>query len=806
MTKSLKISFLIAFLMFGFISNAQHKFIENKNQWPDQVEFACDIPGGKLYLEKTGLTYSLYDTETVNRVFAAHKGYGKAIETPDFLQCHAYRVSFKNIKESSLQGEKVEKGIYNYFIGKDSKKWASGAKAYKAVRYSEIYNLIDLRLYSNGNLKYDFIVKPGGLIDEIKLAYEGIKPKVTSSGELKLKTSIGTVTEKKPFAYQYIDGVMQKVACSYVLKKGVLQFEIGTYNKKQPLIIDPELIFSTYSGSTSDNFGYTATYDDEGHLYSGSTAFGTGYPVTLGAFQTDWAGGSGAGLPGTDIALTKFTLDGTGLIYSTYLGGSEDELPHSLITDDQGNLYVFGTTGSDDFPITDGAFQQEFLGGTSLPLTGIGVTFTNGSDMIVARLNEGGDQLEGSTYIGGSENDGTNTSTSLKYNYADEVRGEIELDSDGNILVGSCTRSDDFPITSDASQETLSGAQEAVIFRLDPFMTELLHSSYFGGADDDAFYSINFFEDGTVMAGGGSGSEGLPSSAGSVQENYAGGPADGIIVNFNADFSDINQMTYYGSDAYDQIYFVERDSAGNAHIYGQTEAPGSQFIINADYGTPNSGMLLANFSPALESVIWSTVFGTGNNTPNLSPTAFSVDICNRIYLSGWGGNVNSQGSTNGLDVTPDAIQSTTDGSDFYFMVLNGDASELAFGSFYGGNQSAEHVDGGTSRFDRSGKIYQAVCAGCGSNDDFPIFPGNAHSPTNNSNNCNLGVAKIDFDLPLVLADFEFDEVCLPDFSAFLNTSEITSEASVSFSWFLVMVTRVLKKTQSINSQNRESMK
>jgi len=783
MTQSLKISFLIACFLFAISANSQHRFIANKNQWPEQVNFACDVPGGKLYLEKTGLTFSLYDTETVNQVFAAHKGHDKAITTPKTLDCFAYQIRFMDIKGSSSQGEKKTKGIYNYFIGKDKEKWASGARAYEAVRYPELYSSIDLRVYSNGNLKYDFIVKPGGQVNDIQLAYEGIKPKINSNGELVLKTSVGSITEKKPFAYQYIDGEMQKVVCSYSLKNGILQYKVGAYNKNEPLIIDPELIFSTYSGSTSDNFGYTATYDDEGHLYSGSTAFGTGYPVTLGAFQTTWAGGSGAGLPGTDIALTKFNLDGTGLIYSTYLGGSEDELPHSLITDDEGNLYVFGTTGSDDFPITEDAFQQGFLGGTSLPLTGIGVTFTNGCDMIVARLSSEGDQLVGSTYVGGSENDGTNTSTNLKYNYADEVRGEIELDSNGNVLVGSCTFSDDFPVTGGAFQEDYAGGQEAVIFRFDPTMSELLHSSYFGSAGDDAFYSINFFEDGTIMAGGGSSSNDLPTTAGVVQENFGGGQADGMIVNFTTDFSNTNQMSYYGSDAYDQVYFIERDIEGNPHIYGQTEASGSQFIINADYGTSNSGMLLANFNPTLESVIWSTVFGTGNNVPNLSPTAFSVDICNRIYLSGWGGTVNSQGSTSGLDVTDDALQSTTDGSDFYFMVLEGDASDITFGSFYGGSTSAEHVDGGTSRFDRAGKIYQAVCAGCGSNDDFPIFPADAHSPTNNSNNCNLGVAKIDFDLPLVIADFESEEVCLPLPTTFNNTSEITSETSASYQWF-----------------------
>ncbi|MEY3398282.1 MAG: hypothetical protein RL220_876, partial [Bacteroidota bacterium] len=107
----------------------------------------------------------------------------------------------------------------------------------------------------------------------------------------------------------------------------------------------------------------------------------------------------------------------------------------------------------------------------------------------------------------------------------------------------------------------------------------------------------------------------------------------------------------------------------------------------------------------------------------------------------------------GMEATPGAYQTSTNGSDFYFLVLEADASELVYASFFGGNSSAEHVDGGTSRFDRKGIMYQSVCAGCGSNDDFPIFPADAWSPTNNSNNCNNGVFKFDFELPLTAADF-----------------------------------------------------
>ena len=153
----------------------------------------------------------------------------------------------------------------------------------------------------------------------------------------------------------------------------------------------------------------------------------------------------------------------------------------------------------------------------------------------------------------------------------------------------------------------------------------------------------------------------------------------------------------------------------------------------------------------------STVFGSGSQSPDISPTAFLVDVCNRIYISGWGGLTNSVpygggGNTSGLIITNDAIQSSTDSSDFYILIMEEDASSLTFATFYGGNISAEHVDGGTSRFDKKGVVYQSVCAGCQGNSDFPTTP-NAYSVTNNSFGCNNAVFKFNPDLPLTISDF-----------------------------------------------------
>ncbi len=777
-------------LFFGLLlptaAAAQYRFIENKGQWVDSVNFKVDIPGGACYIEASGFLFDLHDQEMVNAVFAAHTGNSNPLSLPQVLQQHAYRVIFAGGNTGEPVAEKSFDTAYSYYIGNDPAKWASGAKGYERIRYPSIQPGIDALVYGKNNLKYDFIVSAGADPLAIALRYEGVQPKLDRSGNVVLKTAVGQVIETKPFAYQIIGGKLEQVACEYVVKGQEVRFKLGNYRTDLELVIDPELVFSTYTGSTADNFGYTATFDSEGHLYSGSTVFETGYPITIGAYQSVWGGGVGAGtLAGTDIGISKFSLDGTTLIYSTYLGGAGDELPHSLITDANGELYVFGTTGSANFPTTTGAFQNSFMGGEATLLGGIGVSYPNGADIIISRLSPSGNALLASTYVGGSNNDGTNTSAQLLFNYADEVRGEIELTIDGDIAIGSCTFSPNFPIPGNAAQPTKGTGEDGIFFTMNPSLTALLSGTFFGGNGNDAIYSIDLADDGSATVAGGTNSTNLPTTPGAFQPNFAGGTTDGFIANISAQATAIATATYYGSNLYDQIYFVERDAFDAPYIYGQTRAPGSSFISNAGYGVPNSGMLLSKFSPDLETRTWSTVFGTGSGNPSLSPTAFSVDICNRIYLSGWGGAVNQPngGFTTGLPVTDDALQSTTDGSDFYFLVIDGDASALTFASFYGGGTSAEHVDGGTSRFDRSGKIYQAVCAGCGSNDDFPIFPPNALSPTNNSFNCNLGVAKIDFDLPLVLANFTASESCAPDSTYFTNASEIFSGSNASYTWF-----------------------
>lgn len=774
--------------------SASFRFIENKNQWDSKIKYSADIKSGTLFLEKNCFTYNLIDSKVLKNLHA------KTDKNLDSLKIngHAFKVNFENSNfDVVLNGEDEFPDYYNYFLGKDPAKWASKVFAYKVVNYQNLYDGIDMKVYTHGdNLKYDLILLPHTDPSSISFNYEGIDRMSLVEGNLVLQTSLGNIVEQKPYAYQIINGKVVQVACRYVLTNNKLSFNFPSgYNKNLKLIIDPTLIFSTYSGSFADNFGYTATFDSDGFLYSGSTVFGTGYPFTLGAYQTTFRGGDGL-FPGTDIGITKYDTSGTKRIYSTYIGGASDEMPHSMIANSNDELFIFGTTGSSNFPMTDNAYDNSFGGGAGVTLSGLGISFPFGSDIFIARLSNDGSTLLASTFLGGSSNDGLNLSPGiLRYNYADEARGEIDIDSDDNVYLVTSTMSTDFPIVGSPFQSTFGGgSMDACVVKMDNNLSSIQWSSFLGGESADAAYSLAIDDASNIYITGGTRSLIFPITPGSLYPSYQGGRADGFITRVSSDGASILNSTYFGSAAYDQIYFVELDNFGSVYVFGQTEYSNvlnpeiSPFIKNnPGFRRTNSGQFISKMNAELNTYIWSTVFGNGSGRPNISPTAFLVDLCNKIYLSGWGGSPENNDfllgtnrpftmlTTRGPNPVSDFFQPVTTGHDFYLFVLEDDASAVHYASFFGGNISAEHVDGGTSRFDRKGKMYQAMCAGCGGHSDMLLEPalGSTQLPSrNNSDNCNIGVFKMNFRLASIVADFDVKQGCTGEEIKFTDKSMV----------------------------------
>jgi gliding motility-associated-like protein len=735
----------------GVFAHGPHIFFtQNQGQWHPNIRYSLRHANGNLYLEQNSLTWFLFDHSIIDRIH----GHVKASDIPDSVQAHAIRVKFEGANENPLLIASEKTGFYsNYFLGNDPDKWASHVWSYQQMMYEDMYDGIHLKFYESGELlKYDFIVEKGKDPLQIKINYEGADEVRMSGNNLMIRTSVTDIIEEKPYAYQIIDGIKKEVKCKFHIdknKKVSFVFPEG-YNNEYELIIDPILLFSTFTGSSADNFGFTATYDTQKNTYVGGIVFSIGtYPATAGAFQIAWAGGTGV-----DIGISKYNTTGTNMIYSTYIGGTSYEAPHSLVTNAAGELFILGTTSSADYPTTAGCFDNTFNGGAFVAPPSSGMSYPNGSDIIVTHLNAAGTALSGSTFIGGTGTDGLNLSFNLAYNYGDAFRGEIIIDAAGNCMVSSTTDSPNFPTTATAPFPIALGGTDAVVFKLNPGLSSMLWSTYFGGNSNDSGYGIQLDSNQEIYVSGGTESGNLLVSPGVINPGYSGA-VDGYIVRFSNTGNSILSCTYIGTTGYDQTYFVQLDLNDDVYVVGQTT--GNYPITGGAYNNPNSGQFIQKVNKSFTTSLMSTRIGRGTGNVDISPSAFLVNNCGHIYLSGWGGTLNGLyladfSSTTGLPVTLDALQPTTDGSDFYLMVLDSDASALLYASFFGGPVSAEHVDGGTSRFDKDGVVYQAVCAGCGSNDDFPTTPG-AWSNTNNSTNCNLGTFKFDLAEVNAVADF-----------------------------------------------------
>ncbi len=760
--------------MVASLGQAGPSYVENRGQWPSSVTHRAELPGATIWLERGGVLIDTYDARALQAMAHAHVA-DHATTVDPVVRHHAVRLRFVDANDAvRTEGIGVRPGAFNFILGKDPAHWGANAHAFQAVVQHDLYPGIDLRMRTAGTaFKYDLIVAPGQDPTAVRLRYDGATSVSVNAEQVLVRTSLGDLVESIPLAYQEIHGRQVTVSCRYREVDGSIGLELGAHDPAYPVVIDPTLSFSTYSGSFANNFGYTATFDRNGFLYSGSSAFGQGYPVTLGAYQVNHAGGDGL-FDGTDIALTKYDTSGTFLIWSTYLGGSSDELPHSLIVNGNDELFVFGTTSSPNFPVTSGAIDGSFNGGPAVNLTnGLGANFPNGVDMIVARLSADGSQLLAGTYLGGTGTDGMNTAPGLKFNYADEVRGEVLLDENENVYIASTTSSPDFPTTAGSLQPGYGGGtHDGVVLKLDAALSTVIWSTFYGGSLADALYSVELSDDGRLYVAGGTKSTDLPMAPNAWLSAYQGGSADGLVAELSPDGDALLASTYFGTAAYDQCYFADLDQEGYVYLFGQTQAPGNQLIMNAPYNVPNAGQFIAKLEPDLSAMLIGSRFGQGDGTPDISPTAFLVDYCDKIYVSGWGSVIlGGTLSTNGLSVTADGYQLSTDGNDFYLAVFDIDMTSLFYGTFFGGAQSEEHVDGGTSRFDRRGRVYQSVCAGCGGFSDFPIQPNpGAWSPTNNSGFCNNAVFKFDFNFPIVVADFNVDIFCLPTPVTFTNTS------------------------------------
>ncbi len=749
-------------------------FVENKGQWNNQARFKADVPGGALFLTDKGFVYNYASAKDLERIHEMSCGTGKGEkDTKDeIVHHHAYKVNFVGASDKvSYTTEEKRSYYHNYFLGNDPSQWAGKVGLYGKVTQKNIYDGVDVVVYSKSAeaLKYDFVVAPGSNPASIALAFEGVSPRITKEGNLLIKTSVNEVTEKAPYTYQVIDGRTVTVASRYKLEKGILSFDLPEgYNKAYPLVIDPDLVFATYSGSTGIQsfYSFSTTYDAAGCLYAGTQAYGVGWPVSPGAFQSTFGGSQDAGV-------NKYSADGLTLIYSTLYGGSDVDLPHAMIVNKDNELIMAGTTTSTNLPVTTGAYDP---------------THNGGRDIFVAHFNATGSALIGATYIGTASGDAnTFTATTLTTGVTGQNNSsptEVNFDKDGNIWVVSSTPANNFPVTPNAMQATSGGATDGVLFQFNPTCTTLMYSTYLGGSGNDVIFGIQFNSQGNVVVCGATQSANFPTTSGVLHAAAPGGSIDGFVTMVNVTTGAMMRSTYLGTNNTDQAVNLQVDCADNIYVLGRTQ--GNYPVSPGVYSMANSDLFIDKLSPDLGTSLLSTRVGyaQGGN-PQFFPTAFVLDICGNVYVAGL---TSSGGSVvPGMPLTPDAFSTIPD--NFYFLALESGFTSLLFATYFGLQNWDDHTHVGIHRLDPSGIVYHSICC---NGSGWPTAPSNVYCP-NKLNSSGQDIVSFKFNFDAVNIDLAEESTqggldtnahcvrgCKSAFVDFIRSGDLSEDLTIKF--------------------------
>jgi hypothetical protein len=393
-----------------------------------------------------------------------------------------------------------------------------------------VYSGIDLVYYGNQRqLEYDFVVAPGANPHHIAFDVSGATQiHKDAHGDLLFKVGDAEMRWHKPVVYQEKDGKRLKVAAQYAItNNGRVAFELAKYDSSRTLYIDP-LIYSTYLGGSDGDYGSAIAVDKSGNAYITGSTSSADFP-TKNPAQPAIAGGG-------DVFVTKINAAGTALVYSTYLGGSDEDYCNGIAVDSAGNAYVTGVTRSVDFP-TKNPVQSANAGN---------------EDVFVAKINAAGSALLYSTYLGGSG--------------VDKATGVV-IDSAGNAYITGYTLSTDFP-TANAIQPTSAGQSDAFVTKINATGSALLYSTYLGGSDSDWGQGIAVDSASNAYVIGSTSSTNFP-TVNPIQPALAGFE-NAFVAKFNTAGSALVYSTYYGGPLDDAGNAIAADAAGNAYITGAT--------------------------------------------------------------------------------------------------------------------------------------------------------------------------------------------------------------------------------------------
>jgi len=609
-------------------------FIENQGQLDETVRYYVTASGQKVYFTEENIVFDLIRSDGVEADDTADR----LVFSLDFLGANS---------QPAIEGSGKDGAVVNYFIGNDPEKWYANVPTYRELVYRDIYPNIDLRLYGDGGmLRYDFVVNPGATPEAIALAYNGIDSLTIIDGELVIGTAFGDMVQSQPYIYQQIGDEVVEVEGGFKLgSDNTYGFHVAAYNNHYPLIIDPVLLdYSTYLGGEADDGANGIAVAPDNYAYVTGHTKSVGFP-TKGAYQGVLAGQY-------DAFVTKLSLAGDALVYSTYLGGSDDDKAYKIAVDTGGNAYVTGYTESVNFP-TKNPFQGALLGV---------------ADVFVTKLSPAGNALVYSTYLGGED---------IDWGYA------IALDTDNYAYVTGFTQSLLFPIQNPYQPLFGGGVKDAFVTKLSQAGNATVYSTYLGGLGDDLGEGIAVDSNNHAYVDGYTDSDlpvAFPTTPGAYQVVLAG-EVDAFVTKLSGDGASLVYSTYLGGQWEDYAHDLALDSEGHAYATGKTEGPGdfptTAGAFQTSYGGGNFDVFVTKLSLPGDALVYSTYLG-GDGFDLAEGIAVNPD--NQAYVAGETGS-------DDLPVTPDAFQpsrASVDWNDAFATKLSQDGKALVYSSYLGG--------------------------------------------------------------------------------------------------------------------------
>jgi hypothetical protein len=629
-------------------------FVENRGQWDARARYLARLPGVDAWVTDAGITYDVYRADSSSRG-SGHVVAMRFVGTEGRARAHS---------EHRLAGH------HNYFIGNDPKRWASRVPLYDEVAIERLHEGIDARiLFDDVALRYDLVVAPHADPSRIAVAFDGASSvRVDARGDLVIATSVGELTHRGLVAYQTFNGIKRTVQCRFVVEGTTrVRFELGSYDRSRPLVIDP-IVWSTFYGAAGESLGASLAVDSVGNVYFSGTAYSTGYPTTTGAYDVSFNGG-------IDGVVTRLNAGGATTAYSTYIGGVDNDWPGRITIDRQGYAYVTFVTASQDYPTTAGVFDE----------TANGAAF----DIALTKLAPDGASLVFSTYFGGG-------------GVEDNV--DIAIDSARTIYLTGSTTSTNFPTSPTALYPTyLGGITDSWVARFAPDAASLIFSTYLGGDGTDVGSSIAVDSIGRIYVAGYTESTNFPTTAGVLQSTRVG-QQDAYIAKLNPAGSVLMYSTLLGGSAHEGVAYIEVDPDGYLYIAGLTSS--SNFpLTEGSFQSVVGSQYVAFINQAASQMIYSTYLGGLNDRVSDAALAKQGFFC----LTG-------QLSSRNYPTTSDAVSRTFRGGSFdaFVTIVRPSGGTLSYSTYLGGggNDMGRGIG-----LDRLGDVY---VSGQTTSADFPV--------------------------------------------------------------------------------------